>query len=73
MQKKSNFENYKQRLRLDNLWISHAMTDLSILEDIDYTFDYGYVFKEQDENEDLVDLDNTNSSMNKEVDREVDG
>jgi hypothetical protein len=45
------------------------MTEFSVSEDIDYTFEYGYVFEEPDKDEDPVDLDETNSTMNGEADR----
>ena len=62
--KKSDFENYKQRFQEDNPWIPHEMTNFFVSEDIDYTFDYGYVFEELEDDENLEDQDNTNSGLN---------
>jgi hypothetical protein len=59
--KRSNFENYKQRFQEDNPWIPHEMISFSVSEEIDYTFDYGYVFEELEDVENLEDLDETNS------------
>jgi hypothetical protein len=56
---KSDFENYKQIFWLDNTWIPHAMSDFPSSEDNDYTFDNGFLFEELDEDEDLVDLEDT--------------
>jgi hypothetical protein len=61
--KKSDFENYKQGFQQGNPRIPQKMTNFFDSADIDYTFDCGYVYEEPEDDVDLVDPDNANSSM----------